>query len=789
MSPLKKVLLENPPRAAKVKSLADIYAAEDARKSPSTLNIKSEPLEFEEVSSSFTSEERNLNIGGWSTCEISLKDLRARCKTTKKRKADAELKEADDLDEPLIILKKKRSKSSCAATSKSIVTNAISESLTVQGSEGLDEVHPQLFQEILLVQADCNTASSSNDVTSCGAGVLGSTYHVKTEPQDEIDMTNDSFYSDNESVLEVEPIGSAPSKVDFVAKFDSSCDPSSSLTWLASENIQSHEKVVCSFNKACDDIVESEENLYIPENCEDNLPQSEIMDAEIGESNFPQSKIVEVQDGTSAVAITENMPGCKDLFFSCTVSDVDLYSPGDRQNNLHKSEVMEVGSHASPVTLISPDGKGTFSSNEACNKIEEHVENIYSPTGNQNSFEESEYALVEASKSQVVVTDGATVEALVNTQTDNANNDDYRFLCEEEPNFLDTTNLRSSEGQLESIVYSAMTSSKCFYKKEDDTSTSVNCVLNSPTENSETYSDYGNGVVTKFGEVFEGSNQVECTNIFEMEPSRVPQLCNNLGKEQSSVINDERAKLEKELKGDTGTTTEHAPIKLLSNRTIISPTSQEKLCQALTDIDLHEGTQRSKCKKRILFENCTRMKKCSIITQTTGKVLQKSDGAIQKGNLKSKGAACPTDPFVKMDTEKAIEFSRRQMHDFENVTTKLLKSMKFMKSVLDESLAVQSPWVSEFSAEEIKAASENASRLERTTKKWLTLMSKDCNRFCKILKSAGNGALSPPTCKNGDQNRKKIVFADEAGGVLCHIKVFTETSSPPTAAETEKSDQ
>jgi hypothetical protein len=39
---------------------------------------------------------------------------------------------------------------------------------------------------------------------------------------------------------------------------------------------------------------------------------------------------------------------------------------------------------------------------------------------------------------------------------------------------------------------------------------------------------------------------------------------------------------------------------------------------------------------------------------------------------------------VVLDTEKAIEFSQRQMHDIENA--KLTGSLKHMRSIMDESL-------------------------------------------------------------------------------------------------------
>jgi hypothetical protein len=34
---------------------------------------------------------------------------------------------------------------------------------------------------------------------------------------------------------------------------------------------------------------------------------------------------------------------------------------------------------------------------------------------------------------------------------------------------------------------------------------------------------------------------------------------------------------------------------------------------------------------------------------------------------------------------------------------------------------------------EIRAASEDASEVKKTKRKWLTIMNKDCNCFCKIL--------------------------------------------------------
>lgn len=581
------------------------------------------------------------------------------------------------------------------------------------------------IQETLSVQMDSNATSSSNDVTSFGAEAVGN-YNVKTETWGEIDMTNNSFYLDSEPLLEVEPIDIAPYKVDFVAKFDSSCDPSSNLIWPTNGNTQSPKKLMFSFNKLCAEIVGSEENLYFPENGENNLPESKIMDAEAGanpvgstgnasdsknitcclnraciddqseeswyslgnsqgslhdnritevESNVSpatttgkirtdenlclfkevcmndvetgenlyspesthnsslQSEMMKVQDGPSAVAIKENIKGGKDLISSCNEArsgDVesggDLYSPEGSQNTLNGSEVTEAQSDATPVTEISPGGEGiTSSSDEECNGNSGNEENVYSPKNCQNNSGESGNAQVEASKNPFMVTDTATDDALANTHTGNGSSDDYGLLCEGVPNFLDTTSSRSSEGHLESIVFSAISTSKCFYNKEDDTSTSVHRALISPTENSETDSNSRKGAVTNFDEVYKGSNQVQSTEVTEREISGGLQLSDNLEKRQSTITENEGAKLENEVEGDQRTTRVHAPIKLLSNRTvcslyflflvffffgfifphcrfiirelclfefqIISPTSQEKLCRAITEIDLCEGAQ------------------------------------------------------------------------------------------------------------------------------------------------------------------------------------------------------
>lgn len=49
--------------------------------------------------------------------------------------------------------------------------------------------------------------------------------------------------------------------------------------------------------------------------------------------------------------------------------------------------------------------------------------------------------------------------------------------------------------------------------------------------------------------------------------------------------------------------------------------------------------------------------------------------------------SCKRSSPVVLDTEKAVEFSQRQMHDIENIAAKLIRSLKQMKSIVDETLS------------------------------------------------------------------------------------------------------
>ncbi|CAL9186891.1 unnamed protein product [Musa hybrid cultivar] len=273
----------------------------------------------------------------------------------------------------------------------------------------------------------------------------------------------------------------------------------------------------------------------------------------------------------------------------------------------------------------------------------------------------------------------------------------------------------------------------------------------------------------------------------------------------SVVISKEQSECDQELLAD------HPPEKLLSYRKTMSPTSQEKLCQALRDIDLQDVSQptekslakrkRLSCEKWIKARISSSLlgpkeaKQCLGPEQTNKKPRNQSNGPpppVKKVIVKSPETSgrmpcsCMKTSSIHMNMEKAIEFSQRQMHDIERLAMQLLKGLNSMKNIMEETLSSEahSCLLSEFTAEEMRAAAENASELEKTTKKWLSIMTKDCNRFCKIMRSADNKSTASV---NGVRKGRKITFADEVGGTLCHVETFERQPSPDSTPEREQS--
>ncbi|XP_020583299.1 uncharacterized protein LOC110026606 [Phalaenopsis equestris] len=236
---------------------------------------------------------------------------------------------------------------------------------------------------------------------------------------------------------------------------------------------------------------------------------------------------------------------------------------------------------------------------------------------------------------------------------------------------------------------------------------------------------------------------------------------------------------------------EHSPKKLFSNRKEISPNSQEKLLRALNNGGLDDVVKLSYCMKKLCFDKgATKSPSFSVLddgetffeTEQTikkQKTMNQSLPEVTKGILKSPDTIC-SNPYclknssIHAQVHDAILFSQRQMQDTENIATKLLKGLNSLKSIVEETIFSEglnsSP--SKFNFDEIRLATKHASKLEVTTKKWLAMMAKDCTRFCKIMRLAENKLASP--VNDLHKGRKKITFADEAGGALCQIKIYQQ---------------
>ncbi|CAI9116723.1 OLC1v1017952C1 [Oldenlandia corymbosa var. corymbosa] len=247
------------------------------------------------------------------------------------------------------------------------------------------------------------------------------------------------------------------------------------------------------------------------------------------------------------------------------------------------------------------------------------------------------------------------------------------------------------------------------------------------------------------------------------------------------------------------------PERLLSTRKVVSPTSEERLCLAMNssksysdlklldckeDICNEDHTKvPSLCEKSDKLDNVSKIPQVSVAVNKLKVVLcppqirkkaKHGRTSPPKGNLEGPRMtrALPGvntgSTSIQGCSESAIAFSQRQMQDIEALAMKLMDELKSMKDIVEEKLLFESyrnP-SSKHDAEEVKNAITNASKTEEMAKKWLSMMGRDCNRFCKIMSLNQKGDTSAAACKTIQRDRKKITFADETGGMLCHVKFF-----------------
>ncbi|XP_015884620.3 uncharacterized protein LOC107420233 [Ziziphus jujuba] len=257
------------------------------------------------------------------------------------------------------------------------------------------------------------------------------------------------------------------------------------------------------------------------------------------------------------------------------------------------------------------------------------------------------------------------------------------------------------------------------------------------------------------------------------------------------------------------------PERLFPTRKTISPASQEKLCKALESVQLQDE-ERYGGKKKLCFgkqiENATKIHNTKVPEQVRRirfsikpkHIVMKPKN--EKGHSRSKGI--PKVPHfsqavppigtecnsIQSCSQSAIAFSERQMHDIECLATKLTDELKTMKEIVEERLWSEAyPGTSlKYNANEVRMAIKNASKVEQSAKKWLSMMARDCSRFCKIMRLSEKASESKVSESSDasesvvNKERKRITFADEAGEKLCHVRIFENDLTTWLGSDGEK---
>ncbi|MCL7049728.1 hypothetical protein MKW94_028365 [Papaver nudicaule] len=243
---------------------------------------------------------------------------------------------------------------------------------------------------------------------------------------------------------------------------------------------------------------------------------------------------------------------------------------------------------------------------------------------------------------------------------------------------------------------------------------------------------------------------------------------------------------------------DYPPKRLFSARKAISPSSREKLLQAVDADELCDKIKPSRIRiigPKVKINPDGVLKKQKIMKNGSAQLVPK--GILKTANVSfmvpRPGTECAS---IQTCADKAVSFTQRQMHDIEGLAMKLMKQLKSMKEIVEQSLLTEtlqtdscSSTQLKYTVDKMRMATENATEAEETTRKWLSMMSKDCNRFCKILKTtemkAAAAASPPPSSYEVHTKRRKVTFADETGGILCQIKIFEDDHESLLVPESE----
>ncbi|SPT15900.1 unnamed protein product [Triticum aestivum] len=777
--------LRRPAKFKKTRVLSDIYSDSYEVDFTSLNPVKTEMIDSEESALTSPSE---------------LKDLRARCKPKNKKAPKAISEESGtknqsqcgdfgdersdeevDLDEPLIALKQKKEKiPPCKAERKMDASSSPHATKPVDTSPKGDEVSPVqtiLFESTLhdpmtvkvetraVDQEHCRIAIEHNEEIAgediCSAEMENTVFHTGdhlsvvlhqfpiedngcgqqpgfiTQPIEQDVSDTEAHLHDNVEQKKTDHNFSSLDPIDEVCNHQKSLDDTSNSD--VNKSSVGNEFLLSSVNRSCDDQTDNNEYRY-PE-------------------------VVQVNTSESIKPVEESSP-----------------------INEFKTYVRRT------LVVMQPDSCG--STDKICTSLEEVVQ-----------------MPVEGQSDSLVCHDVKTQDILLHMNVEQAATG-YNFAYDKTLDLAHTAHFDAQDGRLENIVYDALKNHvqrNCFETKTSVVVPDTVVILSPPTVADVSHD--GHILLANMDEPSKDMNQLSgtmnvdiCRSVNDQESreafvvqQELSQACVNMGK-TGCAISDSSSNLEEtqEISAeasistpsclgtdgqtrasdssiDEGSIEVHTPKKLLSKRKTMSPACQEKFCNAWADIDLC-GVQRTK--RKINLEDQ------SMVT-TDSKLKSKTSVSTSKGDVKSTESPSPqmTSPSVLLDTEKAVEFSQRQMHDIENIAANLIRSLKHMRSLVDANLSSEShSLLPSFNTAEMRAASKDALDVERTTRKWLSIMNKDCNRFCKILTLEGKKAVPHP---QAPRKRRKITFADEAGGTLCSVKVFTDGQTSPSACQGE----
>ncbi|KAL5558070.1 hypothetical protein UlMin_034281 [Ulmus minor] len=244
------------------------------------------------------------------------------------------------------------------------------------------------------------------------------------------------------------------------------------------------------------------------------------------------------------------------------------------------------------------------------------------------------------------------------------------------------------------------------------------------------------------------------------------------------------------------------PERLLSTRKSISPDSQEKLCEAMKSVELQDEEAYSH--KKLCFGKQTRNENKIHGAERSDQISNHQQINVEPKNHKRNvhldgiskvpplshavpgmSTGCTS---IESCSQNAVAFSERQMRDIECLATKLTNELKTMKEIAEESLYPEtfSARSLKYKAHEVRLAVKSANKVEQLAKRWLSMMARDCNRFCKIMKLTEKQPDDSQSAPVSNKGKKKITFADEAGEELCHVRLFENNLSSTPETDTEK---